>query len=81
MQTTQEQVACEIGLVLPSHKGKISVAILNKCTQLCSRHSLKAKELASRLEAFLLNEQSDALTLENFGKFEQAIMKEMKVRT
>ena len=80
MSVTQEQVAIAIALVAPAHRGKLPSAILEKCTRLCSKHSLTSQDLASKLEAFLSNNESDTLTLEFMGKFEQDVIKELKIK-
>lgn len=47
---------------------------------LCINYNQSPSVLAAELEAFLLNNASDNLSLENFGKFEQTIKNLVKVR-
>lgn len=47
---------------------------------LCINYNQSPSVLAAELEAFLLNNASDTLTLENFGKFEQTMKSLVKVR-
>ena len=53
--------------------------IMEKCATLCNMNKYTPKQLANDCEALLINEsgdvQSDAMTLQLFGKLEQVIQK------
>ena len=47
--------------------------ILEKCKVLCDVYSVTAESLVDQLDAFLSNDGTSDLSLQNFGKFEQAV--------
>ncbi len=47
--------------------------LLEKCKVLCDIYSVSAESLLDQLDAFLSNDDASVLSLQNFGKFEQAV--------